>query len=153
MRGEPQIALGGIHMKTKKLIRLFTLLVALCLIVPSASATATNEKMVQPRYTNITQFYADLELTSGWRADCYAYVKLANSTDSANLTMELQRSSNGSSWSTIKAWTTSGRGTVTLDKSYYVTSGYSYRVVATVEVYTSAGTLAETASAVSQIAP
>ncbi len=87
-----------------------------------------------------------LNISSSGRADCYSQVVLDNTSDTAELTMELQRSNGGNSWRTIKTWSTSGSDTVTLDKDWYVTSGYTYRVHITVDVYTSSGSFAETES-------
>ena len=71
--------------------------------------------------------------------------EVTKSTDTVDLTMELQRSRDDTSWDTVKTWDTSGSGTIYLDKDWYVTSGYSYRVHVTAEVYSSNGTLVETA--------
>ena len=133
-------------MKTRTLTRTLCLIAIFCLLLSSASAAAPAAETVQPRYTNIIQYYADLEITSAGRADCYVYIKLANTTDSVTLTMTLQRSSDKTNWSDVKSWSTTGKSTVYLDESYYVVSGYYYQLVATANVYTSAGSLAETAS-------
>jgi len=56
--------------------------------------------------------------------------------------MELQQK-NGSSWDTIKTWSTTGSKTVSLDKSWYVSSGYKYRIYISAEVNDSTGIVEE----------
>lgn len=102
---------------------------------------------IQPRYTRIAAFDVRLTISSSGYAECFSRVKSATSTDTIDLTMELQRSTDGESWDTIKSWDTSDSGAAHLDKGWYVSSGYSYRVHAIAEVNTSSGTLAETAPA------
>ncbi|MNP63429.1 hypothetical protein D3C76_1588260 [compost metagenome] len=50
----------------------------------------------------------------------------------STLSIELQRK-NGSEWSVVNSWSESftGRGSHSLEEKYYVTSGNTYRVVAT----------------------
>lgn len=65
------------------------------------------------------------------------------------LKIELQRYKDGY-WTSIKSWSGSGTGEVTMDKSWYVTSGYYYRTAATATVYTSSGSYVEMVSIHSQ---
>lgn len=135
-------------MKKKTSVKLFGLMAAICLLVTSASA-AVDTGTIQPQYARIAFSSATLEIASSGRAQCCATVCLGNLTDTADLTMELQRSTNGILWTGLKSWNASGQGTVVLDRIYYVVHGYYYRVVATSKVYTS-GTLAETAKVISK---
>lgn len=50
--------------------------------------------------------------------------------------MQLQRSSNGRTWSTVRNWSSSGTGSALLDKIYYVSPGYDYRLHVTATVIT-----------------
>ena len=123
---------------------LFCLLLTASLLISSAF-TSVQDEVLQPRYTNIRSLTASLEISKSGCASCYGKVVLTKSTDTVDLTMELQRSRDDTSWDTVKTWDTSGSGTIYLDKDWYVTSGYSYRVHVTAEVYSSNGTLVETA--------
>lgn len=120
------------------------LLLTLGLLAFTAFTTA-QDMTLQPRYSNIRSLTASLEISKSGCASCYGEVVLANSTDTAELTMELQRNSGGTSWHTVKSWDMDGKGTVCLDKDWYVMSGYSYRVHVTAEIYASDESLVETA--------
>ena len=132
-------------MKKHALTLFLCLLVLVSPLIPNAAAAMWDEG-IQPHYTRILGIDVGLDISSSGRADCYSQVVLDNTSDTADLTMELQRSNGGNSWRTIKTWSTSGSDTVTLDKDWYVTSGYTYRVHITVDVYTSSGSFAETES-------
>lgn len=118
------------------------LLLTTSLLISTAFISVQDETL-QPRYTNIRSLTASLEISKSGCASCYGKVMLTKSTDTAELTMELQRSSDDTSWNTVKTWETSGSGTIYLDKDWYVTSGYSYRVHITADVYSSNGYLVE----------
>lgn len=128
-------------MKNKRMRKL-TKILSLLLVLSVLSLTATP---ATARYTNITSFAVSFSMSSSGLASCYTTIKLSNSTDSVDLTMELQQK-NGSSWSTIKTWTTTGSKTVSLDKSWFVTSGYTYRIYVTADVSDSSGSAEETAT-------
>ena len=107
-------------------------LTACMMLCISAQAT-----VVTPRYTGISELTVALDITSSGRADCYAYMEV-NSGYTAELKMELQQDGD-----TIKSWTTSGSGTLELDKSYYVAEGYDYQVIASAKVKNSSGTIVD----------
>lgn len=140
-------------MKKHVFTRIWGVAVIVCLLVSTMlPAFALNSDDIQPRLTRIDGMGAEIFLTTSDRADCYSFVELVNTTDKVTLTMELQRSSNGSSWTTIKSWSTTGSDFVSLDKSWYiVTSGYSHRVVATATAYNSAGVFMESVTATSAV--
>ena len=129
-------------MKTRKLPLMLSLLLMLSLFVPAAHATNDERMVIQPKYAGISRLSAVFSISAAGKSSCGSEVKLSNSTYSVELTMELQQK-NGNSWETIKTWTTSGSGTVSLDKSWYVTSGSTYRIHTTAAVYNSAGRLVE----------
>lgn len=133
----------------KKRITSGILILALVLTSIASTSSAYTAPSVQPRWSTMSAFTAQLDVSSLGRMDCTCRARLRDSSNSADLTMSLQRSSNGTSWTTVKTWTDSGRGSVSMDESWYVLSGYSYRVKATVEVYNSSGTLVESATAYS----
>lgn len=138
-------------MKTNSKFRaVIATVMVVCLLVASLSASAAESKTIQPRLTGVSDMQVDLDITSAGRADCYSRVAL-ESGYTGTLTMELKYSSNRILWDSEKTWSTSGSGTFTLDKSYYVSSGNYYYVVATVDVYNAAGTFVETVSLESSI--
>lgn len=139
-------------MKRAKFLRVQCVIVILCLLVSTASAVISAEDAIQPYFLRIESLSTNFTISASGYADCYGRVELDNLTDSAELTVELQRSSNKSSWETIKDWSASGKCAVELNKGWYVVSGYYYRIHITAKVYTSSGSLAETASDDSVIA-
>lgn len=139
-------------MKKQTLVQLLSVAVVICLLVVVTSAATPNGEMIQPRLSKLTSLNATLDIDASGRATCYSSARDSDRTDSVSLYMELQRSSNGSSWTTVKSWSTTGSSFVSLTQSWYVnTSGYSYRVVATASVYNSAGTFVESVTATSAV--
>lgn len=116
------------------------LLMTSMLVVPASAADEA--PTVTPRYVNISVFTASVGVNSSGKASCYSDVITANSTHTIYLDITLQRYNNGY-WTNVKSWNTSGTGEVSLDKSWYVTSGYYYRTAATATVYTSGGSYVE----------
>ena len=136
-------------MKKSRLSLALSLILILSSLAPTAYAS--EELTIQSRYSRITSFTVAFSISSSGLSSDYSSIKLTNSTDTVNLIIELQQKS-GSTWSTIKTWETSGSGTVSLDKSWYVSSGYSYRIYVTAKVYNSSDTLSETATLISSTA-
>lgn len=123
------------------------LLLASSLTVPAA---ATEEvPTVSPRYVNIMAFSASIGVNSSGKASCYSFVETANSSYTIYLNITLQRYKDGY-WTPVKTWSGSGTGEVTMDKSWYVTSGYYYRTAASATVYTSGGSFVESQTIYSQ---
>lgn len=122
---------------SKKLTRVLGIVVAFCMLVSVASAA------VQPRYQSICTFTANIDISSSGRATCYGKVMTWDTTDVVDLTLELQRTTYNGTWTTIKTWTNSGSSVVSVDKDWYVASGYYYRVAVTAELSTSDGEFIE----------
>jgi len=121
-----------------------------CLAAPTALAAQTqpNEQEAESsttRFARILIYEVDLSISSAGLTTSYSRVKLLHSTDTLALTIELQRQ-NGSKWDLVNSWSTTGSGTVSIEKGWYVSSG-TYRMQATAKVYNSSGTLVETAIA------
>ena len=119
---------------------ILVLLLTMLSVVPAMAAVS--EPSVSPQYTHISKMYAGLAIDetiglTACQANCYAATG-----DSVKLTCSLQRY-NGSSWATIKSWSTTGEHTASISKNYAVYSGYTYRLKATCSVYSSAGVLLE----------
>ena len=94
---------------------------------------------------------ATLNINSSGKAQCGGTVNPSNNSYTSYLTVSLQQSTSGG-WTTIKSWSGSGTGVagVNLCNYWYVING-TYRVRTTASVYSSAGTLLETASLYSAI--
>ena len=127
------------------------LLLSNLLVVPASAAepAAENTSAITPRFVNIELMSASIDVNSSGKASCYSYVDTANSTYKIYVSMSLQRYVDGY-WTNVKTWNSSGTGAVTLDKSYYVTSGYYYRTAMSATVYTSGGSFVESEDITSQ---
>lgn len=136
----------------RKLISILALLLvtASLLALPAAAAeSAYSESTVSPRYVNIRAFTASIDISSSGKAECYTYIKTANSSYSITVNMVLQRYVNDS-WTTVKSWTSSGTGSLIMDKSYYITGDYYYRTGAAATIRDENGAFIETATIASQ---
>lgn len=129
-------------MKVKIVKRVLSMLMTVALLTSGINAFAGE---VSPRYTGTSTIVTDLSISSTGKATCAGTVVLYSGY-TATLTMKLQQY-NGSYWTTIQTWSTSD--SKSLSKSYYVSSGYSYRVVTSAKVYNSSGTYVETPSVTS----
>lgn len=103
---------------------------------------------IEPCYVGVNSSSCNLSISSG-TATCRGAVTL-KSGYTASLTLKLQRSKDGSSWTTLKTWTATG---TSINKSYYVSSGYKYRATFNVKVYNSSGTLVDNFTKTSAIKP
>ena len=123
----------------KQVTRFISMSLALICIMTTLcfGASATE---ISPRYTGITTLTADINISSSGRADCFGYVRTRDGY-SADLTVELQRDGR-----TIKSWSDSGSGTISISEPYYVTPNHDYQVVVSADVYNSQEKLVETPS-------
>lgn len=125
-------------MNKKFTLRLISslLLICMCVVPLSAFAALPDETPISPLYTGVATVTRSIDVSSGGCATCYGRI-VVRSGYTADMELELQLSSDDESWSTIKSWTNSGSGTLTLDKIYFVSSGYYYRVICTADIYDS----------------
>lgn len=126
--------------------RFLSFILVFSLFLPAAFAVDMNENEIQPRYTILRNFVADLDIGSSGLASVYSSVDAQNDVYTLSLEMELQRSTNGRTWSGVKSWSASQTGHISLDKTIYVSSGYSYRIHATATISNSSGRVVETAT-------
>ena len=127
------------RMKTR--ISIALLLALLCTQL-SAFAAAPENSEITPFYTGMSSLVVDITVTSYGRADCSAEAQIRDGYK-CDLELYLMQSSDGNNWTTIKDWSTSGTGTVTLEKMWYIDSGYYYKTCAYVAVYTTGGAFVE----------
>ena len=136
-------------MKKRTFTYVLALITIVCLLASSASAAAPdtlNGDTIQRRLTYIHSLATTVKISDSGQAICQGRATL-----SASLTMKLQRSSNGSSWTTLKTWTATDTGTIFMEESWPVAPGYYYQTVVTAEAYTSSGSVAETVTASSAV--
>lgn len=137
-------------MKSKAAFKALCLILTLCLLLSSASASAVAGESIQPRYSSIFLYTTGLDITPAGRADCVSAVTV-DIDDTVTLIMSLKKSSDGVTWSIEKTWSVTGTGTVALEKSYYVVRGYYYKVTSTATVYNENGYYLETGNSSSAI--
>lgn len=128
--------------------KVYAILLATILLISTAfpAQAALPDQPAVPLYNYIDAYDVNLSIdkTTGiasCSASCYT-----SSNNTVEVEYRLQRYM-GSYWGTVKTWTSSGTSVASLNKSWAVYSGYTYRGYAIYRVYNSAGTLLETGSA------
>jgi hypothetical protein len=121
--------------------------VMLALPLSAFAAPAGNGLVIQHRYSYIDLISAGLSINGSGCASCGGVVQATYTNTTASIEVSLQQYKNNA-WTTLKTWTGSGPGYWSLEVSgdYYVSSGYSYRVVSTATVYNASGSKLETAN-------
>lgn len=127
----------------KRIFAAILTIVMLAVMAVPAFAAVPENTVVSPQYTYIQSNYANLtinESTGGatCTSSCYA-----TSGYTVSIECKLQRYT-GTSWSTVKTWTTSANRYASISQTWTVPSGYTYRVYSTFRIYNSSGTLLET---------
>ncbi|BDF68692.1 hypothetical protein CE91St43_26640 [Oscillospiraceae bacterium] len=115
---------------------------SMLLVLSCITGTLSTATAIEPRYTGLYSLTVSLDIAAGGASTSYGYA-LLRSGYTADMTLTLQRSSNGYSWSSVKEWTSSGSGTISLDKTYYITSGYDYRAKCSLVVYDSSNSIVD----------
>ena len=126
----------------KKFSGLFTVLLLLCVVASVSSA-----EMASPMYIGIGDINATLTVQSG-QANCGGTVSLNSISYGADITVTLQKK-NGNNWAYVSSWSDSGSVLVSANGSVSVSTGYTYRVRASVAVKDSSGNVVERGSAYS----
>lgn len=104
--------------------------------------------IVVPLFTYINLFETCFVITASGRADVDVFV-FAPGADETEVRANLQQYKNNS-WTTIKSWSYTEEGdSCGMAKSWYVASGYSYRVVSYGYVYIN-GVIVESTSITTQ---
>jgi hypothetical protein len=115
----------------------------------SVQAKTSNPKkeeseVVQVKFTNIYAFINNFEISDSGKST-FTSIITARNVDKVSISCYLQQYSNGI-WKTIKSWSGEYKGTeYGLSSSWYVASGYSYRLKSYAYVYKD-GTLIESDS-------
>ena len=115
------------------------LFIALCLCVTSIPVMATHslstEETIGTKYVHISTFDARLTINSSGKATVVAAASGSSSVAKTVVEAELMRYKNGS-WSEYKSWSdTNYDDYASVVTTYYVPSGYNYKLVAKVYVY------------------
>lgn len=95
----------------------------------------SNFNQIKPYYNYITNIGASISISNSGYATCMGSLTIY-SNYSSTLTITLQRSKDSKNWSNVKTWSSDfdGIGVHSLEKGYYVSSGYTYRVVNEVKI-------------------
>jgi hypothetical protein len=141
-------------MKFKKSTTFVCILLLFSLLSQTAMAynpdTPGDDPVEPSPYTYIATIDVYFDISSSGLTDDYCRVYIPDSSCTSHVYMYLQRwNSSAGQWDTVKSWDTTGSGTITLEKEWYVTSGYTYRLMVLIYVYDSNGLLDEIADAYS----
>jgi hypothetical protein len=121
----------------KRILQIALIISILCFTsLPSFAESLDNAKdtIIQPRWTEISQFNNSFNITSSGRADIKSTMYAFN-VDFIEVEVNLQQFKNGS-WATIKTWTGTSEDVIcSVVGSWYVQKGYSYRLKSTGTVY------------------
>ena len=122
-------------MRRKMVVSVIAALLVFLSTNTSVLAVEDSRGTMLPNYSYISAIGSDLSIGSNGYATCSGHIDIYVDYDST-ITLTLQRSNNGRSWSDIKSWSKSftTTGTNYLEKGYYVESGYYYRVLTAAEV-------------------
>ena len=118
--------------------KLFLLILIGALVVMPVYATISNDiessGLIEPYFTNIYTFHTYFDIDGVGKASLVAVLD-GHGADTSRIEGKLQRYSNDE-WTTIKTFTSiSSNADCSLEKTYYVEKGYSYRVLYYAFVY------------------
>ena len=138
----------------KKIIAL--LLTVVLLAAPfgmSAYAETNYDDLVAPCYDNLDSISSGIsEGLLGFVTCTSAFISFENNKTFV-LTCYLQRTDGESGWENYKSKTETytGKGSYTIEKSWFAPSGYAYRTYTKLQIKNSAGTVVETATVASPV--
>ena len=119
-----------------------------CLMLMNSISIVANaydiNEITSPYYIAIRSKGAGLKEAAAGLATCTSSF-MTNGSQTIKLTMTLVRVENGSNVH-VKSWTASGTGFVSCSQNWYVATGYTYKVIATANIYDSNGTFIESGS-------
>ncbi|KPU43274.1 hypothetical protein OXPF_27150 [Oxobacter pfennigii] len=115
----------------------------------NAERLSSDDMVIQPYFSYISIFQNAFDISTSGKASVSSYLT-ARDVDEVGVEASLQQNKNGV-WTTIKSWSNTSPGTNSgLSGTYYVTAGYSYRLVSNGKVYKD-GSLVEQTSYISEI--
>lgn len=103
-----------------------------------ASPALAGDGIITPYFVGISTISYALNIKDGQANPVVTGTTYQNAVDYVNVQLDLKRSSNGTSWSTIKSWNkdiTVSSQTFTFNEKYTVSKNYSYKFTATVKSY------------------
>jgi hypothetical protein len=104
----------------------------------------------QTRFSHINVFISGFDITDNGKAEVSAYLDARNAS-SVKVKAYLQKYEDGR-WKTIKSWSEEANdSSVGLGKSYYVASGYTYRMKYYGYVYDDSGLVEKTSNVSKEI--
>ena len=106
-------------------------------VLPTANATD-----IMPIYERVSSATCSFTISSAGKAEAFVSVT-AERTDTVRGTIEIKRFVSGE-WVTVASWTETSTRSLRDTYTRYVLSGYSYKLFATVDIYTSDGVYCET---------
>ena len=143
-------------MKTKIRKATSVLLSLVCLTAALSPASAVNvaedtpQEVIEPRYTGLVQLLTSLDISPSGTASCMGKATI-RSGYTGDLTVILQRSTDGRNWNNVATWTASGSGSVVISRSITVVSGYQYQVVSSIDISTNSGSFVEDSEIASRV--
>jgi len=116
-----------------------------------ASSSKVNDDIgVSPMFTYIIDAETQIFINSSGKATVETYLTGNNQVTSTRAIINLQQYKNGR-WTTIKTWNESSSTRIlNFSSTYYVNSGYSYRVQSTVTAYSGTNSESTTLTSSSQ---
>ena len=139
-------------MNKKIIIFLLVMLMTGIFTMPSvASSSKVNDDIgVSPMFTYIIDAETQIFINSSGKATVETYLTGNNQVTSTRAIINLQQYKNGR-WTTIKTWNESSSTRIlNFSSTYYVNSGYSYRVQSTVTAYSGTNSESTTLTSSSQ---
>lgn len=135
------------------ILALIMLAVPMCVQTYATEGETNYDDLVMPCYTYISSISAGISKGTLGFVDCLSdFVSFDNGLTFV-LTCTLQRTDGSDAWSAYKSKseTYSGMGSYTIEKSWFAPANYAYRVLTTLTVKNSAGTVVETATKASAV--
>jgi len=115
-------------------IMLFTSIGLTSVQAKTINSKKEDSEVVQIQFTNIYSFGNKFEIFDSGKST-FTSTLTARNVDEVSISCDLQQYSNGK-WKTIKSWSGEYAGTgYVFSKSWYVASGYSYRLKSYAYVY------------------
>lgn len=125
-------------MKKKGIIFLLAMVMICSFTMPvlaDAWKLKEDDLVISPMYTYISSAEVQMYINSSGKATVETYLLGNSQVTSTKATINLQQYKNGR-WTTIKTWNESSSTRIlNFSDTYYVTSGYNYRVQSTVTAY------------------